>query len=362
MCAMPISSAIKFADFYCDPVPKHDAFNRGFNRLTPQTLKAVNDLLVQAAVKLGLEDGAKLRVDTTVVETDIHHPTDNTLLWDVVRVLTRLLGRLAKALEVRRIEGFRDRRRAAHRRMYEIQRMTTRQRQAPSAAAGSRQTAKYRELIGIAEAVVASATAAVETTAMRGTDLLAAMRIAALRDEIAHYGQAGDRAAALLGAEDRGLFLGLADEHHALRPVEFAQVLRHHGVLALALAELHEWNLMPRHEAFQSGHEVAAHRAHQRRRWQRLAAVLAEEPHNPPLALQTRHIDVEVHPVDAFDRKLDMSTENIGHALCYHRSGSGRRLPPLARVDRGGPELGYTKARHEPAIGATLSTGLQLRE
>jgi len=36
-------------------------------------------------VALGLEDGAKLRVDTTVVETDIHHPTDNTLLWDVVR-------------------------------------------------------------------------------------------------------------------------------------------------------------------------------------------------------------------------------------------------------------------------------------
>ena len=121
-----------FADFYCEEVPKHDAFNRSFNRLTPATLKAVNDLVVEAAVKLGLEDGRKLRVDTTVVETDIHHPTDNTLLWDVVRVLTRLLGRLAKALELRRIAGFRNRSRAAHRRMYEIQRMTTRQRQVGS--------------------------------------------------------------------------------------------------------------------------------------------------------------------------------------------------------------------------------------
>jgi transposase, IS5 family len=118
-----------FTDFYCAKVPKHDAFNRSFNRLTPATLKAVNDLVVEAAVKLGLEDGSKLRVDTTVVESDIHHPTDNTLLWDVVRVLTRLLGRLAKALELRRIAGFRDRSRAAHRRMYEIQRMTSRQRQ-----------------------------------------------------------------------------------------------------------------------------------------------------------------------------------------------------------------------------------------
>ncbi len=70
----------QFADFYCDPVPKHDAFGRGFNRLTPETLKAINDLVVQAAVDLGLEDGTKLRVDTTVVQSDIHHPTDNTLL------------------------------------------------------------------------------------------------------------------------------------------------------------------------------------------------------------------------------------------------------------------------------------------
>src|SRR3977135_1793629 len=115
----------QFTDFYCDPVPKHDAFNRGFNRLTPATLKAVNDLVVAAAVALGLEDGAKLRVDTTVVETDIHHPTDNTLLWDVVRVVTRLVGRLAKALKLRRIAPFRDRRRAARGRLSELQRLTT---------------------------------------------------------------------------------------------------------------------------------------------------------------------------------------------------------------------------------------------
>src|SRR4249919_10782 len=185
----------QFTDFYCEEVPKHDAFNRSFNRLTPATLKAVNDLVVEAAVKLGLEDGSKLRLDTTVVETDIHHPTDNTLLWDVVRVLTRLLHRLAKALELRRIEGFRDRRRAAHRRMYEIQRMTTRQRQGK----GSRQTATYRALIGIAEDVVTAArTALDDTAAMRGRDPLTqdpltALKTAALRDEIAHYCDLGTR-------------------------------------------------------------------------------------------------------------------------------------------------------------------------
>ena len=95
----------QFTDFYCEPVPKHDAFNRAFNRLTPQTLQAVNELVVQAAVDLGLEDGQKLRVDSTVVQTDIHHPTDNTLLWDVVRVITRLIGCLAEAVQ-QHIKGF----------------------------------------------------------------------------------------------------------------------------------------------------------------------------------------------------------------------------------------------------------------
>src|ERR1700737_3018471 len=103
----------QFTDFYCLPVPRHDAFHRGFNRLTPETMKAINDLGVQAAVELGLEDGQKLRVDTTVVQTDIHHPTDNTLLWDVVRVVTRLVGSLAEALGRRRMKGFRAGTRAA---------------------------------------------------------------------------------------------------------------------------------------------------------------------------------------------------------------------------------------------------------
>src|SRR5712672_4386934 len=43
----------RFADFYCQPVPKHDAFQRGFVRLTAPTMRSVNEVLVQAAVALG---------------------------------------------------------------------------------------------------------------------------------------------------------------------------------------------------------------------------------------------------------------------------------------------------------------------
>ena len=171
----------QFTDFYCAAVPKHDAFQRSFVRLTPQTLKAINDLVVRAAVDLGLEDGTKLRVDTTVVETDIHHPTDNTLLWDVVRVVTRLVRRLAKALKLRRIGGFCDRRRSARRRMYDIQRMTTRQRY-------NQQTGTYRVLIGITNEVVGSARAALKKTVkMHGKDMFADLAIKEIREQIAHF-------------------------------------------------------------------------------------------------------------------------------------------------------------------------------
>lgn len=176
----------RFADFYCQPVPKHDAFNRAFMRLTPATLRSVNALLVSAAVAIGLEDGSKLRVDTTVVQSDIHHPTDNTLLWDVVRVVTRLIGRLAEAIG-RRIKGFRNRTRAARRRMQALARMTTTQRH-------GQQTSRYRELIAIAEEVVERARGVLRHTRnVRGKDLLSHLAIEGLRLEIDHYCALGER-------------------------------------------------------------------------------------------------------------------------------------------------------------------------
>ena len=135
-----------FTLFDTNVVPKHDAFNRAFNRLTPTTLAALNQAVVQEAVKLGVEDGKQLRVDTTVVETNIHYPTDATLLWDIVRTVTRLVWDLHEQLP-QGVKGFTDRTRSARRRMQAIQRMTARQRE-------QQQTPKYRELIRITEQVL----------------------------------------------------------------------------------------------------------------------------------------------------------------------------------------------------------------
>ena len=116
-----------FTRFFSAPVPTHKAFHRAFCRLRPETVRALNEAVVRAAVAQGLEDGHRLRSDTTVVETNIHFPTDSGLLWDGVRVLTRLVGKL-QALLPELAVPFVNHTRRARRRMQEIERLTPTQR------------------------------------------------------------------------------------------------------------------------------------------------------------------------------------------------------------------------------------------
>ena len=175
-----------FTDFDSHRVPKHDAFNRAFHRLTPRTLEAINQAVIRAAIELGLEDGKKLRVDTTVVETNVHYPTDATLLWDSVRTITRLVEDLHQKLP-QGVEGFTHRTRSARRRMQEIERMSARERH-------EQQQPKYRELIGITEQVVQNARQVVERAkGTSGIDVVAGVVIDQLQKQITSYCDLGDR-------------------------------------------------------------------------------------------------------------------------------------------------------------------------
>jgi len=104
-----------FTRFFSAPVPTHKAFHRAFCRLRPETVRALNEAVVRGAVAQGLEDGQQLRSDTTVVETNIHLPTDSGLLWDGVRVLTRLVGKLQALLPERALPFVNHTRRARRR-------------------------------------------------------------------------------------------------------------------------------------------------------------------------------------------------------------------------------------------------------
>src|SRR6056297_2157402 len=102
-----------------DPGPSKSALAAGVKAVQAETLEAVNRALLGTAAERGVETGEKVRVDTTVVESSIHWPSDSRLLRDGVRVLTRLMEQ-AKVLLEERCPGFCDRQRRAKRRDLEV--------------------------------------------------------------------------------------------------------------------------------------------------------------------------------------------------------------------------------------------------
>jgi IS5 family transposase len=90
--------------------------------LGPEVLKQVHERLVQIARDKGVTAGRRMRVDTTVVETDIHHPTDSTLLGDGVRVLTRIMRKITQVAGAAGTK-LRDRSRSVKLRLLEIGRV-----------------------------------------------------------------------------------------------------------------------------------------------------------------------------------------------------------------------------------------------
>jgi IS5 family transposase len=102
-------------------VPDDKTLGRLARQLGPEPVEKLHQRLVAIAQDKKMVAGRKLRVDTTVVETNIHYPTDSTLLGDGVRVLTRLMKRVT---EVAGAVGtkLRDRTRSVKLRVVEIAR------------------------------------------------------------------------------------------------------------------------------------------------------------------------------------------------------------------------------------------------
>lgn len=83
-----------------DAIPKKATLRRNIKRLRAETWEAINRSLLELARADGIENGRQVRTDCTVVETNIHEPTDSSLLWDCVRVLARLMKRSSERVEV----------------------------------------------------------------------------------------------------------------------------------------------------------------------------------------------------------------------------------------------------------------------
>jgi IS5 family transposase len=144
----------QFCRLGLDPVPHHTTLMRWSNLLQPETMHRLLDRVTDLASSLKVTRGRKLRIDSTVVATAIHYPTDSTLLFDGVRVLSRLVQRATLALTGRR-------RRVGVQRMRAAKQLVRRIEATAAAHATARDRAErptlYRRLIGMAEATLAQA-------------------------------------------------------------------------------------------------------------------------------------------------------------------------------------------------------------
>lgn len=88
-------SARSFCRLPYGSTPARSTLQENISRIRPKTWEQIHQVLIEWAQREGLEDGRKVRIDSTTIESDIHYPLDSQLLYDSIRVTTRILQRIA---------------------------------------------------------------------------------------------------------------------------------------------------------------------------------------------------------------------------------------------------------------------------
>lgn len=120
--------------------------------LGPAIIEQIHQRVVAIAQEQRIISGRRMRVDTTVVETNIHYPTDATLLGDAVRVLTRAMQRITKLAGAAGAK-LRDRSRSTRRCLVQIGRAS----RSRAEQGKERMRRAYRRLMAITQRVVGQA-------------------------------------------------------------------------------------------------------------------------------------------------------------------------------------------------------------
>jgi IS5 family transposase len=150
--------------------------------LGPEVIKEIHERMVKIARSNGLVQGRRMRVDTTVVETNIHHPTDSTLLGDGVRVLTRIMKKIIKIAGAAGTR-LRDRSPSVKLRVLEIARVA----RAKGPVNQDKLQRRYRQLLEATSRVVGQAKRFANEVAdgvKRSTDILQQLALDGLREQL----------------------------------------------------------------------------------------------------------------------------------------------------------------------------------
>ena len=167
----------RFGDF--DKSPSRSTLHENIKRISAESLELVNRRLILLAEEEGVEKGEKIRIDTTSVESNIHEPTDSLLLWDVNRVLTRLV-KAARPFGI----PFANHTRMVKRRTFGIQNSRSREARCHL----------YQDLVKVTEELLATSSLVLETLEYRGyADSPEGREAKRLANAIRHYRTIGER-------------------------------------------------------------------------------------------------------------------------------------------------------------------------
>ena len=163
-------------------MPDAKTMGRWGRALGPQVIKQVHEQIVEIARTKEVIEGRRMRVDTTVTETNIHHPTDSSLLGDGVRVLIRTMKKITKiAGEVG--TKLRDRSRSVKLRVLDIARAA----RAKGPQSQEKLKRNYRQLLESTSRVVGQARQFSKEIAdgiKRSKDIVKQLALEGLRQEI----------------------------------------------------------------------------------------------------------------------------------------------------------------------------------
>jgi IS5 family transposase len=137
---------------YADKGFQKSALCKNIKAITAETWESINRILVAYGQDKKIERGKRSRIDCTVVASDIHDPTDSSLLWDSVRVLLRMLCRIKKQRSNLKFT-FADHRRRAKKRMLGVM----------NARSEKDRKLNYQDLLKMANNTVMYATDAAQT-------------------------------------------------------------------------------------------------------------------------------------------------------------------------------------------------------
>jgi IS5 family transposase len=135
-----------------EAVPDAKTMVRLGQALGPELIQQLHARIVQVAREERVVTGRKMRLDTTVVETNIHYPTDSSLLGDGARVLTRTMQQIQAEVGSAGT-AVRNRLRSVTHRLIEIGRAS----RGRGAGALARQQAGYQKLMAITRRVLGQA-------------------------------------------------------------------------------------------------------------------------------------------------------------------------------------------------------------